>query len=76
MAPKRGQVEKELTGEELEAQQHHNKLLKQAVAKGVSKVQSLYLPCVIQQDQARFILFSTRCAAAAAVACLALSCSR
>lgn len=36
MAPKKGQAEKELTGEELQAQQQHNKLLKQAVAKGVS----------------------------------------
>jgi hypothetical protein len=35
MAPKKGQADKELTGEELQAHQRHNKLLKQAVVKGV-----------------------------------------
>ncbi|KAF6257402.1 hypothetical protein COO60DRAFT_1235754 [Scenedesmus sp. NREL 46B-D3] len=41
MAPKKGQADKDLTGEELQAQQQHTKLLKQAVAKGVISEQAV-----------------------------------
>jgi hypothetical protein len=72
MAPKKGQVEKELSGEELQAQQQHNKLLKQAVAKGVSNIFSV--PCFRQARSGTFHTgFCTR-HAAAAVACLSLLC--
>lgn len=36
MAPKKGHVEKELTKEEQEAQDAHEKILKRAISKGVS----------------------------------------